>query len=96
MIGGFTDISINEPFYSTNLSVNKAPFWQKKPENEDTLITRSWDDSYICTVCKGEKRHSFFKKPYFALIISDHYLLSKGPALDGIATCRFQELSLAD
>ena len=47
--------------------------------------------------CKGQKRHSIFTKPYFAIVIADQHHPAMVPALDGVCICviRYQDLSAA-
>ena len=73
--GGFTDISINQQFYTANMIANVGPKWKKEAENDkvDCSVTRSWDDMFYCVECKGQKRHSIFNKPYFAIVIADQH-----------------------
>ena len=81
-----------------NLSVREAPFYQNAENHVvDTTITRSWNDKFTCTAGKGGYRHSIHKMEYFNLIISDQHMVAKVPALDlvGIATCRFENPTLA-
>jgi hypothetical protein len=97
--GGFTDISINQLFYTSNLSANVGPKWKKEAVTDkvDCSVTCSWDNKFFCVECKGQKRHSIFNKVYFAIVITDQHLPTMLPAMDGVcmAVIRHQDLSVA-
>jgi hypothetical protein len=83
--GGFMDISISQQFYTTNLIANVGPKWKKEAGNDkvDCTVTHSWDDRFYCVERKGQKRHSIFKQPYFAIVIADQHHPAMLPAVDG-------------
>jgi hypothetical protein len=75
-----------------------GPKW-KEAENDkvDCTVTRSWDDRFYCVECKGQKRHSIFKHPYFTIVVADQHHPAMLPAVDGVcmAVIRHQDLSVA-
>ena len=91
LIGGYTDMLANQPFYKQTLTVTKETMVPGINETKtiDTWVTRLWNNEWLCTSCKPP--HHILKSSYFALMVTDHHGLAKVPALDGmcVASCRF-------